>query len=1024
MKLRNPPLLATWTGLLASVVGSSLLKRARVLLAPGLLLCSATSFADPVTWTLSNVQTVSGITVAGSFVYDADTNTHSNINITASNGKTFTAYDASKVILNSKRGLQPFESPVVPGTSWAMVLALTDNTTYTPLFKTNRGGQLTLDTRSSQGGFVICTDSSCSNYTSTGLNSGDTQWAIGSLVAVSPYPFVDALSPTFGPPRGGNTITLTGVNFLGATDVMFGTVSAGAGNFTVVNDTTITVTVPAQASGIVKVKVVKGAFATPTSNALGYEYFEPTAANVRILTGSSSPSSLINATSTDVGVTVQGIYSYTSAKNEILAPGNPASTYRWALNSVSTGAGTANANGSNATGNTIGGLKTQRGGTIVLNAISYTPVAADLGQYLYYCVTPAAVSGIVGPEACSSAIPVGPIPGGCGSAHGFATARAPSEGLCGAGSASAVSGTDGQWSWSCSGTNGGTAPSCAASYQTQTLTLNANATSVAVNGTTVANASSTSGLKPALGTSTASICSVGTVSPTATGVQASITGLIGGTCTVTATLAGTGDTGEARYLAAADQTVDITVNKADQTITGFAAVKTTLNVGQMTTVSAQGGASDNALSFSSLSTDVCAVNGAMVTALSAGTCTVAANQAGDDRYKAAAQVTLDIAVAKAEQLISSFASNPSSLKVGQNAMLSASGGASGNAVLFSSASSTVCSISGSTVTALSAGSCEARANQAGNANFNAAAEVSLSIPVGKAEQLISGFTASPSRIKVGETSTLLASGGASGNAVLFSSTTPSVCTVSGSTVTALAAGDCFARANQAGNDSFNAAAEAALTIIVDAAPTAAGVLQLSTASLSFGGQMVNTISAVQVVTLTNIGGSTISKLNLGVSGSFARTAQTCTKTLAAGASCTIDMSFAPKKRGALTGAISVSSSVAPQSVALSGTGTTPPAVLQLSTQSLAFSDQAVSSRSAAQVVTLTNTGGSPISNLSLVVSAPFARTAGTCGKSLAAGASCTISVAFAPRTKGALTGSLSISSDVAPQSVALSGRGV
>lgn len=1001
MKLRNRPLLAT------------VLKRARALLAPGLLLSSAAVFAQPLLWTLSNVQSVGGVTLTGSFVYDADTFSYSSINLTRSDGRTINQ------IISDLNGYGPaptllatYESPVIAGVSLRTNLATN--------IKTNRGGQLALDTSSFKGGFFVCMDSNCASSSSI----GDDQWISGSLVAVSPYPFVDTLSQTLGPPRGGNIITLTGVNFLGATDVVFGTVSAGASNFTVVSDTTVTVTVPAQAVGTVKVKVVKGAFATPTSDAPSYEYFEPTAANVRILTGSSTPTSLTNATSTDVGVEVKGIYSYTSSRNEVLAPGNPASIYRWALNSVSTGAGTANANGSNATGNTIGGMRTQRGGTIVLNAISYTPVAADLGQYLYYCVTPAAVLGVIGPESCSVAIPVGPIPGVCGSANGFATARAPSEGLCGAGSASAVSGADGQWSWSCGGINGGTAPNCAASYQTQTLTLNANSTSLAVNGTTVASASSTSGLKPALGSSTASICSVGTASPTATGVQASVTGLIGGTCTVTATLAGTGDVGEARYLAAADQTVDITVNKADQTITGFAAVKTTLNVGQMTTVSAQGDASDNAVSFSSLSTDVCAVNGAMVTALSAGTCTVAANQAGDDRYKAAAQVTLDISVDKAEQLISALASNPSSLKVGQNAMLSASGGASGNAVLFSSASSTVCSISGSTVTALSAGSCETKANQAGNANFNPAAEASLSIPVDKAEQLISGFTASPSRIKVGETSTLMASGGASGNAVQFSTTTPTICSVSSSTVTALAAGDCYVRANQAGNDNFNAAAEASLTIVVDKAAVPAGVLRVSTASLSFGDQMVNTISAVQVVTLTNIGGSTISSLNLGVSGSFARTAQTCTKTLAAGASCTINMTFAPKKRGPLTGAITISSSVPTQSVSLSGNGVTPPAVLQLSTQSLAFGDQAVSTRSAAQVVTLTNTGGSPISNLSLVVSAPFARTAGTCGKSLAAGASCTISVAFAPRTKGALTGSLSISSDVAPQSVALSGRGV
>ncbi len=60
-------------------------------------------------------------------------------------------------------------------------------------------------------------------------------------------------------------------------------------------------------------------------------------------------------------------------------------------------------------------------------------------------------------------------------------------------------------------------------------------------------------------------------------------------------------------------------------------------------------------------------------------------------------------------------------------------------------------------------------------------------------------------IITGTTGTVSATGGPSGNPVIFSSLTPSICTISGSTVTAIAAGTCTIAANQAGNSSYGAA---------------------------------------------------------------------------------------------------------------------------------------------------------------------------------------------------------------------------
>jgi len=73
---------------------------------------------------------------------------------------------------------------------------------------------------------------------------------------------------------------------------------------------------------------------------------------------------------------------------------------------------------------------------------------------------------------------------------------------------------------------------------------------------------------------------------------------------------------------------------------------------------------------------------------------------------------------------------------------------------------------------------------------------------------------SASSVKVGGTLRLSATGGGSGNPVVIFSLTPAACTVSGSTVTGVAAGSCTVAANQAGNASYAAAAQVTQTFAV------------------------------------------------------------------------------------------------------------------------------------------------------------------------------------------------------------------
>ncbi len=106
-------------------------------------------------------------------------------------------------------------------------------------------------------------------------------------------------------------------------------------------------------------------------------------------------------------------------------------------------------------------------------------------------------------------------------------------------------------------------------------------------------------------------------------------------------------------------------------------------------------------------------------------------------------------------------------------------------------------------------------------------------------------------------------------------------------------------------------------------------------------------------------------------------------------------------------------------------GTAPLApVASLSPSSLTFAAQTVGSTSAAQTITLANSGQAALSITSITASTGFLQTS-SCGSSLAGGSTCPISVTFAPTAAGSVTGTLTIADNAAgaTQTVALSGTG-
>jgi hypothetical protein len=94
-------------------------------------------------------------------------------------------------------------------------------------------------------------------------------------------------------------------------------------------------------------------------------------------------------------------------------------------------------------------------------------------------------------------------------------------------------------------------------------------------------------------------------------------------------------------------------------------------VGGTTTASATA-TSKLAVSFSSKTASVCTVSGNAVKGVAAGTCTIAADQAGNASYNAAPQVTQNLTVGgKTSQSISAISFTPATLAVGGTTTASA-----------------------------------------------------------------------------------------------------------------------------------------------------------------------------------------------------------------------------------------------------------------------------------------------------------------------------------------------------------------
>ena len=153
---------------------------------------------------------------------------------------------------------------------------------------------------------------------------------------------------------------------------------------------------------------------------------------------------------------------------------------------------------------------------------------------------------------------------------------------------------------------------------------------------------------------------------------------------------------------------------------------------------------------------------------------------------------------------------------------------SGLSVSFTATNTAVCTVTGSTVHIVAAGTCTIAADQSGTANYEAATQVTQSFTISAATQTItfgslSNRTYSPTPFTLSATST-------AGFTVSFTSATPSVCTVSGTSVTMVSTGNCTINADQAGDSIYAAATQVSRTFEITAASISAPVAPTLTAT--------------------------------------------------------------------------------------------------------------------------------------------------------------------------------------------------
>ena len=188
---------------------------------------------------------------------------------------------------------------------------------------------------------------------------------------------------------------------------------------------------------------------------------------------------------------------------------------------------------------------------------------------------------------------------------------------------------------------------------------------------------------------------------------------------------------------------------------------------------------------------------------------------------------------------------------------------------------------------------------------------------------------------------------------------------------------------------------------------------LSATALNFKKILIGQASPAQTVTLTNTGSATLNISRISTNLDYHISANGCGATLAAGANCSVSVTFTPTLKGVRKGTLVFNDNApnTPQTVALSGTGES----ISLSPAALNFGAVVVGVTSASKSITVSNVGTTTVIftgfSLAGTAAADYLVTANSCGATLAPAASCSVTIAFKPTTRGTRGARLNVQND-------------
>ena len=202
-------------------------------------------------------------------------------------------------------------------------------------------------------------------------------------------------------------------------------------------------------------------------------------------------------------------------------------------------------------------------------------------------------------------------------------------------------------------------------------------------------------------------------------------------------------------------------------------------------------------------------------------------------------------------------------------------------------------------------------------------------------------------------------------------------------------------------------------------------LTVTPSAATFGSVTVKT-DATQTIKVSNTGTGELKIFSADIVGTgFSLSGLSAPTKLAAGSSTAFNVAFNPMAAGAEKGTVSIktNASESPATVNLSGTGVEESIKLTVSETSLSFGNVLVSG-SETKEVKIANSGNANVTITAVTVSGTGFSVSGGSNVTLAPNQSETVTVNFNPKSKGALSGTLTVSSNAPTVNVALSGTGM